>query len=145
VPLAIVQDREARQATKESRPRAIAHVLVVDDDFDARLLYGRYFQYVGMSVVTAGDGLEAVSIAERALPDVIVMDISLPGIGGDEAICLIKANPRTRFIPIVAITAHGLTAENKARAAGCDAFLTKPCLPEQLVRTVRGLLPTRPL
>jgi CheY-like chemotaxis protein len=115
-------------------------VLVVDDFEDNRAMYAVYLSYSGYDVVEAGDGVEAVDMATRRMPDVIVMDLSLPVMDGWEATRRLKSDDRTRHIPIIALTGHAHAGQSRdARAAGCDAFLAKPCLPELLVEKVREL------
>ena len=76
-------------------------------------------------------------------PDVIVMDLSLPGLDGWEATRRLKGDPRTRDIPVIALTGHALAGHSKgALDAGCDAFITKPCLPERLLDEIRAILET---
>src|ERR1700743_1212745 len=112
-------------------------VLVVDDFDDNRAMYAVYLTYSGYDVVEAGDGREAIEVASRRLPDVIIMDLTLPVMDGLEATRRLKADERTRHIPIIALTGHAQAGQsNDARAAGCDAFLAKPCLPEMLVEKV---------
>jgi CheY-like chemotaxis protein len=89
---------------------------------------------------TTAEGALALAIQER--PDLILMDLQLPGMSGEEATRRLKADTRTRAIPIVAVTAHALRAdEERARAAGCDAFLTKPLNPEHFHETLERFLP----
>jgi two-component system cell cycle response regulator DivK len=119
-------------------------VLVVDDFEDNRSMYAAYLTYSGYEVAEAADGRAAVEIAGQSMPDVIVMDLSLPVMDGWEATRHLKANERTRRIPIIALTGHALTRHSRdAREAGCDVFLTKPCLPELLVEKVQELLERR--
>ncbi len=109
-------------------------VLVVDDFDDARDMYGEYLEMNGFRVETARNGQEALEKANKLLPDVILMDLSLPVMDGWEATRRLKADKRTRAIPIVALTGHALQGtEEGAKKAGCDAFVTKPCLPATLV------------
>lgn len=116
-------------------------ILVVDDYQDAREMYAEYLQFSGFRVAEARNGNEAVSQAFALRPDLILMDLSLPGMDGWEATRLLKADERTRHIPIVALTGHALAgASEGARRAGCDAFVTKPCLPDDLVVEVRRML-----
>lgn len=116
-------------------------ILVVDDYQDAREMYAEYLQFSGFRVAEARNGNEAVSQAFALTPDLILMDLSLPGMDGWEATRLLKADERTRHIPIVALTGHALAgASEGARRAGCDAFVTKPCLPDDLVVEVRRML-----
>ncbi len=116
-------------------------ILVVDDYQDAREMYAEYLQFSGFRVAEARNGNEAVEQAFALLPDLILMDLSLPGKDGWEATKELKADARTRHIPIVALTGHALAgASDGARKAGCDSFVTKPCLPDDLVVEVRRML-----
>jgi two-component system, cell cycle response regulator DivK len=116
-------------------------VLIVDDFEDNRSMYAVYLTYSGYDVVEAADGQEAVEVATLRLPDVIVMDLTLPIMDGWEATRRLKANEQTRHIPIIALTGHALAGQARdARKAGCDAFLAKPCMPEMLVEKVQELL-----
>ena len=116
-------------------------VLVVDDYQDAREMYAEYLSFSGFRVVEASTGTEAVEKALELRPDVILMDLSLPGMDGWAATRQLKNDDRTKFIPVVALTGHALAgASEGARLAGCDAFVTKPCLPDELVIEVRRML-----
>lgn len=121
-------------------------VLVVDDYQDGREMYVECLTAYGFRAAEASNGLEALSQAESIQPDVILMDLSLPGMDGWEATRRLKADPRTRDIPIVAITGHsGRAALDAARKAGCSAFVLKPALPEKVVAEIRKTLATRAL
>jgi two-component system, cell cycle response regulator DivK len=123
--------------TKLDRPR----VLLVDDYPDAREMYTEYLEFSGFEVVQAGNGIEALQRAADTAPDIILMDLSLPVMDGWEATRRLKADARTRHIPVVALTGHALAGHaDGAREAGCDAFVTKPCLPDALVAEIRRLL-----
>ena len=116
-------------------------ILVVDDYQDAREMYAEYLQFSGFRVAEAKNGNEAVEQAFALHPDLILMDLSLPGMDGWEATRRLKADDRTRHIPIVALTGHALAgASEGAKKAGCDSFVTKPCLPDDLVVEVRRML-----
>ena len=116
-------------------------ILVVDDYQDAREMYAEYLQYSGFRAAEAKNGNEAVTQARALKPDLILMDLSLPGMDGWEATRVLKADEETRHIPIVALTGHALAgASEGARQAGCDSFVTKPCLPDELVVEVRRML-----
>ncbi len=116
-------------------------ILVVDDYQDAREMYAEYLQFSGFRVAEAKNGNEAVEQAFALKPDLILMDLSLPGMDGWEATRRLKADDSTRKIPIVALTGHALAgASEGARKAGCDSFVTKPCLPDDLVVEVRRML-----
>jgi two-component system, cell cycle response regulator DivK len=116
-------------------------VLVVDDYADAREMYCEYLEFSGFEVAEAKNGLEALDQANKLLPDIILMDLSLPAMDGWEATRRLKADDRTRAIPVVALTGHALAGFSEgAKKAGCDAFVTKPCLPDALVSEVRRIL-----
>ena len=116
-------------------------ILVVDDYEDAREMYAEYLRFCGYRVAEARNGNEALEQAFALLPDLILMDLSLPGMDGWEATRVLKADDETRHIPIVALTGHALAgASEGARKAGCDSFVTKPCLPDDLVVEVRRML-----
>ena len=128
--------------SQKSRARQL--VLVVEDYQDAREMYAAYLQFSGFDVAEAGNGIEAVEKATELLPDIILMDLALPRMDGWEATRRLKADARTRHIPVVALTGHALAGHaDGAREAGCDAFVTKPCLPDALVAEIRRLLDQR--
>jgi CheY-like chemotaxis protein len=116
-------------------------VLVVEDYQDAREMYAAYLQFSGYGVAEAANGVEAVEKAQQLLPDIVLMDLALPRMDGWEATRRLKADPRTRHIPVVALTGHALAGHAEgAREAGCDAFVIKPCLPDALVAEIQRLL-----
>jgi two-component system cell cycle response regulator DivK len=122
-------------------PSLNARILVVEDFDDAREMYRDYLEFAGFRVETARDGREAIEKARTLRPDLILMDLSLPGIDGWEATRLLKAAPDTKEIIIIALSAHALAAEGeRARAAGCDGFIAKPCLPPDLVHEISKYL-----
>ncbi len=109
-------------------------ILLVEDFADARDMYREYLEYSGFTVETAGDGHEAIVKANEHNPDLILMDLSLPGLDGWEATKRLRADPATAHLTIVALSAHALAADwERARMAGCDGFIAKPCLPHDLV------------
>jgi two-component system cell cycle response regulator DivK len=115
-------------------------ILVVEDgefnrDLLVQLLADEY------TVVLAADGLEGLCKAELEKPDLILMDLGLPGMDGWEATRRIKASPALSRIPVVAITSHAMVGdETKARAAGCDEYLAKPIDEDVLLKTIRKLV-----
>jgi two-component system, cell cycle response regulator DivK len=116
-------------------------ILVVDDYDDAREMYAEYLVFCGFRVAEARNGNEALEQAFTLKPDLILMDLSLPGMDGWEATRQLKADERTKDIPVVALTGHALAgASEGAKKAGCDSFVTKPCLPDDLVVEVRRML-----
>ena len=118
-------------------------VLIVDDYADARELYRHYLTMQGYGVEEAGDGREAIERTVRVRPDIVLMDLSMPGMDGWEATRHIKADARTARIPVVALTAQERPIERaRALACGCDGWVTKPCLPKALVAMVDRVLAT---
>ena len=116
-------------------------ILVVDDYQDAREMYAEYLQFSGFRVAEAKNGNEAVEQAFALKPDLILMDLSLPGIDGWEATRRLKSDDRTSHIPVVALTAHdGAPELERATLAGCDWFVPKPCPPDALIVEVRRVL-----
>ncbi len=122
-------------------PRATPLILLVDDFVDNREMYAEYLAFSGFQVAEAADGHEALAKAFELLPDIILMDLSLPGMDGWEATRRLKQDERTRGIPVIAVTGHVLDGHAEgARGVGCDGFVAKPCLPEALVAEVRRML-----
>jgi two-component system, cell cycle response regulator DivK len=104
-------------------------VLVVEDHSINRLLICAMLHRSGYETIEATDGTSGVTLASRHNPDLILMDIGLPDISGYEATKLIKSNPTTSHIPIVAVTAHAFASDKiQALSAGCSYFLSKPIL-----------------
>jgi two-component system cell cycle response regulator DivK len=119
-------------------------VLVVEDYQDAREMYAAYLAFSGFRVAEATNGIEAIEKAQELIPDIILMDLALPRMDGWEATRRLKLDERTKHIPIVALTGHALAGHAEgARQAGCDAFVTKPCLPDALVAEIQRMLATR--
>ena len=119
-----------------------ARVLVVEDQEDNRRIVRDLLTSVGYELIDAVSGDEGVSLAERERPDLILMDIQLPGLDGYEATRRIRANPALEKIPIIAVTSYALSGDDvKARAAGCDDYVTKPFSPRALLAKVREYLP----
>jgi two-component system, cell cycle response regulator DivK len=119
-------------------------VLVVEDYPDAREMYSEYLRFSGFRVAEARNGEEALEKAFTLRPDVVLMDLALPLMDGWEATRRLKSDPRTAQILVVALTGHALAGHQEgARRAGCDSFVTKPCLPDELVDEIRRLLAIR--
>jgi CheY-like chemotaxis protein len=107
-------------------------------------MLSRRLERRGFQVITAVDGESAVQTANAIIPDLILMDMGLPGLNGWDATRKIKANPETKHIPIVALTAHAMHLDReRALEAGCDAFQTKPIELGQLLNTIHSLLSHR--
>jgi CheY-like chemotaxis protein len=116
-------------------------VLIAEDFEDARELYRDYLEFSGFAVEAASNGREAIEMAARLQPDIILMDASMPVLDGWQATRELKSRPETQHIPVIALTAHAFDdARQQAKMAGCDGFITKPCLPDDLVEKVRETL-----
>jgi CheY-like chemotaxis protein len=117
-------------------------ILIIEDvDFNRDLL--TQLLEDEFEVVAATDGETGIALAERERPDLILMDLSLPVIDGWEATRRLKARESLKAIPIIALTAHAMSGdEAKARASGCDDFLTKPIDEALLFRVLRHFLET---
>jgi CheY-like chemotaxis protein len=112
-------------------------VLLVEDNEDNLVVYRTILEHVGFRVIEARDGEEGVSRAREHLPDLILMDISIPKMDGWEATQRLKADGNTKQIPIIALTAHALEEDRqKALQAGCDGYLAKPVEPRRVVQEV---------
>jgi two-component system, cell cycle response regulator DivK len=128
----------------QSEKAALPLVLVVEDYPDAREMYAEYLRVSGFRVAEARNGEEALAQSLELQPDVVLMDLALPLMDGWEATRRLKGDARTAQILIVALTGHALAGHAEgARRAGCDAFVTKPCLPDDLVEVIRQLLAAR--
>jgi len=116
-------------------------VLVVDDFQDNREMFAEFLSISGFRVAEAANGRQAVDLARELLPDIILMDLSLPEIDGWQATRMLKADERTKRIPVVALTGHAVSGyTQQATDAGCDALLTKPCAPDLLVSEIHRVL-----
>ena len=123
--------------------RAIRVLLVEDNELNRDMLSRRLARR-GFEVVTAMDGEAAIQQTNEGKPDLILMDMGLPGLNGWDATRRIKANPETNAIPVIALTAHAMKVDREqALAAGCDAFETKPVELERLLTTIQNLLSLR--
>ena len=122
-----------------------ATILLVEDNADNQAIYRTILEHVGFTVIQAWDGEEGVRLARERLPDLIFMDVSIPKIDGLEATRLLKADPSTAAIPVVALTAHAM-AEDRARAmeAGCDGYLAKPLEPRRVLEEARRFTSSQP-
>jgi CheY-like chemotaxis protein len=130
----------------QSNPAGIAPpIVVVDDDRDAREMLSEYLAFCGFAVHQAQDGREAIDVAERVRPAVVLMDLMMPRMDGWEATRRLKTGARTRAIAIVAVSActHP-TEQDRARRVGCDEFVCKPVDLESLAQLVNRLLARHP-
>ena len=118
-------------------------ILYVEDNDDNVYMLRNRLTRAGFTVVIATDGVQGVAMAGSERPDLIIMDLTLPDMDGWEATRRIKADPATKHIPVVALTANAMSGDReKAIAAGCDDFDTKPVELPRLLGKIRALAPT---
>lgn len=116
-------------------------ILVVDDNLDAREMYCLYLQHDGFACAEARDGAEALQVARERSPVLVLMDATMPGMDGWQAVEEIRADPVLKTTPVIMLTAHAFDEHRRrAQDVGADAFLAKPVLPDDLARVVRQIL-----
>ena len=116
-------------------------LLLVEDNEASREGLARHLRRKGFEVLLAADGGQGLEAARTGSPDLILMDMSLPVLDGWEATRQLKADPATRHVPVIALTAHAMTGDReKAIAAGCDEYETKPVEFARLFEKIRALL-----
>ncbi len=119
----------------------MSKILLVEDNEMNRDMLSRRLQRRGHEIVMALDGEEGVQMANSTAPDLILMDMSLPVVDGWQATRRLKADPKTRNIPIIALTAHAMSDDReKALEAGCDEYDTKPIDLDRLLPKIEALL-----
>lgn len=118
-----------------------SRVLLVEDDALSLKLMRDILHAHGFETSEVSDGSEVLERAAAFGPDIVVMDIGLPGLSGVEATRLLKSGEPTRHVPVMAVTAFAMPDdERRMREAGCDAFLTKPLKLQEFVETVKALI-----
>jgi CheY-like chemotaxis protein len=118
-------------------------IMIVEDYDDTRILLRRVLERLGYSVLEASNGQEAVDIADREHPDLILMDLDLPILDGIAATQRIRKQPEMEKVPIVAVTAYPMSYTHvKAFAKGCNEYMAKPIDTTELERLVTRYLPT---
>jgi CheY-like chemotaxis protein len=119
----------------------MAKILLVEDNEMNRDMLSRRLQRKGFTVVMAEDGKKGVEMATSEAPDLILLDMSLPLVDGWEAARQIKGGPRSKHVPIIALTAHAMAGDReKALEAGCDEYDTKPVEFARLLAKIEGIL-----
>lgn len=117
-------------------------ILVIEDQEDNRRILRDLLSSVGYDMIEAADGEAGLAAAQKERPDLILMDIQLPLMDGYETTRRIKADPELKNSRVIAVTSYALSGDEvKARAAGCDAYFTKPYSPRQLLAKIREFLP----
>ena len=118
-------------------------ILVAEDNVDQRALYVAILTGAGYHVLEAGDGAEAVAVAQRERPGLVLMDVTMPGMSGWNAVRTLKDDPDTHAIPIIVVTGLANSWDRDASlASGSDEYLAKPVPPLKLLEEVRKFLPT---
>lgn len=118
-------------------------ILLVEDHVDTRQMYAEFFgeQY---TVLQAGDGAQAFDMMRARRPDIVITDLSLPGMDGFELVARMRSDPELATIPIICLSGYGGHAhEVRAREAGCNRILQKPCMPDELAQAAADLLRDR--
>lgn len=137
------ESRSFRQTGTMSHPGG--RVLLVEDNEENREIYATILRHHGYGVLEVEDGREALRLAEEERPDLILLDISIPGLDGWRVAERLKEDDATREIPVIALTAHALPEDYaRARELGCDAYLSKPVRPQRVVEEVRRFLDPGP-
>jgi CheY-like chemotaxis protein len=112
-------------------------VLLVEDNEDNRIIYATALRFAGYNVLEAATGTDGVHQTRTQLPDLVLMDISVPELDGWEATAILKADPAAKHIPIIALTAHALPGDQeRSIAVGCDGYLAKPITPGALLAEI---------
>ncbi|HSL10321.1 MAG TPA: response regulator [Actinomycetota bacterium] len=119
----------------------MSRVLVIDDDPDLGRVVRRVLELEGYDVVLSDDGLRGLAAAQRQRPDAIVLDLMMPVMDGFQVLAELRADPRTRDIPVVVLSAVALEdTRERVEAAGASAFLTKPFEPQELSRALTSMI-----
>jgi len=119
-----------------------ARILVVEDNPANQHLMQYLLKAFGYAVLTANDGAEAVAIAERERPDIVLMDLQLPVLDGYQAMAKIRTLPAAGGVPIIAVTAFAMVGDrDRILARGFDGYIAKPIVPESFVASVEAFIP----
>ena len=123
----------------------MAKILYVEDNDDNLFMLTRRLERQGFEVLAARDGEEGIARARETSPDLILMDLALPGLDGWEATRRLKSIPETKAIPVIAVSSHAMSGDKeKALKAGCDDYDTKPIEFTRLLEKIRVLLEESP-
>ncbi len=119
----------------------MARILIAEDERDIRELISFTLKFAGHEVIATSNGEEALQAARNEMPDLILLDVRMPRLSGYEACEIIKADPRTRQIPVVFLSAKGQESEVKTGLeAGADEYILKPFSPDQLTARIKAIL-----
>jgi CheY-like chemotaxis protein len=116
-------------------------VLIIEDNFDNIFIYRTLLEHRGFTVMTATDGKTGLHMAKAEQPDLVLMDVSMPGVDGWQATSALKADKETASIPVIILTAHALAADRlHAEEVGADGYIAKPAEPMQVLSAVERTL-----
>lgn len=116
-------------------------ILIADDEHNIRHILDFSLHVEGFDVLAAQDGEEALALAASELPDLVIMDVMMPGCGGIEACRRLKQNPRTKQIPVILLTARSSREDREAgEAAGAAEYITKPFSPQKVIDLIQSIL-----
>jgi two-component system, cell cycle response regulator DivK len=107
-------------------------VLLVEDNHDTRVIYATFLEALGLRVIEAVRAESALQLAKRHAPDLVLMDLQLPGISGLDAVRVLRSDPQTAAVPIIIVTASARGLTEEMRRAGCDELIAKPIDPVAL-------------
>jgi len=123
----------------------MAKILIIEDTENNRVLLTRRLRPRGYDIITAEDAEKGLLLVEGERPDLVLMDVGLPGMNGWDATRQLKSNPATKHVPVIALTAHAMDGDReKAIAAGCDEYEIKPIDFNRLFEKIDRLLAQRP-
>ena len=123
----------------------MAKILIIEDTENNRVLLTRRLRPRGYDIITADDAEKGLPLVEGERPDLVLMDVGLPGMNGWDATRQLKSNPATKHVPVIALTAHAMDGDReKAMAAGCDEYEIKPIDFNRLFEKIDRLLAQRP-
>ena len=126
--------------TAATKRREVPLILLVEDHLDTRQMYAEFLG-MGFEVLTAPDGEQALEAVRLHSPDLLITDLSLPGIDGFELIAQVRQDPSLGGMPIICLSGYGgHIYEERAAAAGCDRILLKPCMPDKLAEVAAELI-----
>ncbi len=121
-----------------AEPTAKLRILYVEDNFENKLFVRRVIESMGHEMLEAETGLDSLTIAAEQMPDLILMDINIPGMDGLETTVKLKQNPRLSHIPVIALTANAMKGDKeRCLAAGCDGYMQKPVGVSDLRRQIQ--------
>ena len=137
----MLQSPQDSPPTHVHEDRTSPLILLAEDYEDAQDIYSTYLRLHGYRVALAVNGHEAITLAHAETPAMMLLDIRMPGMTGTEVMQILRTDAKFAAVPMIAFTAHALEDEHAAAlAAGFDQVISKPCLPDELVRSIQSTL-----